>query len=193
MRHFRLVVFASHEGSNFEAILKSCRSSFLPASVEALITHNPLAVAIKRAKKHQIPFHCLSPEDFVKEKKLLDILEVYQPDFLILAGLVKKLGKKVLQKYKAINTHPSLLPKYGGQGMYGLKVYEKVIQSGDKETGITIHRVNSEYDKGEILSQIKIPVLESDTAESLQERLKSFESKFYIETLKKIMTNELNF
>ena len=187
----RLVVLASHTGTNFDSIARSCKNSDLPAKLLALITNNPLAKVIDKAKKKNIPFHSLSPTDFLQEDPLIQVLDIYKPDLLILAGFVKKLGPKVLKKYKAINTHPSLLPKYGGKGMYGLRVHRAVIKAKDPLTGVSVHEVNEDYDKGKILAQIKIPVLDSDTAESLRDRLKPIENKFYIETLQKILTQNL--
>lgn len=188
---YHLVIFASNTGSNFESIAKACINSTLFASVKALITDNPKAKAIEKAKSLSIPYHLFNANDFIEEKKLIDTLNQYSPDFLILAGFLKKIRKKILKRFKVINTHPSLLPKYGGKNMYGIKVHQKVIQSKDLETGITIHQVNEEYDKGQILAQKKVKILKTDTAESLQKRIKPIENQFYIQTLKKIFNQTI--
>ena len=109
-------------------------------------------------------------------------------DWIILAGYLRRLGPCFLSafKNKVINSHPSLLPKFGGKGMYGIHVHQAVCTAGEKQTGITIHYVNEEYDQGLIIGQKTLPVLPDDTSKSLEERVKQAEKLFYVETIKKL-------
>src|SRR5574344_907288 len=121
------------------------------------------------------------PECFVRESEISDE---------VLAGYLAKISDEILHIFPnhIINIHPSLLPKYGGKGMYGLKVHQAVLDAKDKESGITIHYINSEYDKGEVIVQEKCEVLDSDTAESLAERVHKLEYKYFPETIEKLLS-----
>jgi len=133
------------------------------------------------------------PDPQTLDIEMLNILKNYKIDYLILAGYMKKLGDKVLSFYenKILNIHPALLPKYGGKGMYGANVHKAVLDAGEKETGVTIHLVTSEYDTGKILGQEKVPVLKDDTVETLSSRVLETEHKFYVEIIDKISKNEI--
>jgi len=119
----------------------------------------------------------------------LQTLQNAETDIIFLAGYMKKIAPSILQKYKGciFNIHPSFLPKYGGVGMYGINVHKAVIEAGETETGITIHRVDPEYDTGEIVAQCTVPVLASDTAETLAARVLEREHSFLAETLSMIV------
>ena len=108
-------------------------------------------------------------------KSIITILKKYNPDLVVLAGFIKLIPKEFLNEFKTINIHPSLLPKFGGKGMWGLNVHKSVIDAGEKESGITIHWVNGEYDKGEIIHQYKCDVCPDETPESLQNKIKKLE------------------
>jgi len=126
------------------------------------------------------------------ESTTLNILTDNKIDIIFLAGYLKKLGSNILKTYenRVYNIHPSLLPKYGGRGMYGLNVHTAVINAGEKETGITIHRVIEEYDKGEIIAQKKVPVHENDTPQILAARVLTQEHLFIVEVLEKILVSQ---
>lgn len=147
--------------------------------------------------KKKIPYYHLSSEIYPDLNKLdeeiLNILRKHEAEFVLLAGYVKKLGIKTLEYYrnKIINIHPALLPKYGGKGMYGLNVHKEIIKNKEKETGITIHIVDAEYDHGKIINQVQIPVEKEDTPESLQKRVLDHEHVFIVETLNKIYNKEI--
>jgi len=151
---------------------------------------------LKELKK-KIPYYHLSSEIYPDLNKLdeeiLNILRKHEAEFVLLAGYVKKLGIKTLEYYrnKIINIHPALLPKYGGKGMYGLNVHKEIIKNKEKETGITIHIVDAEYDHGKIINQVQIPVEKEDTPESLQKRVLDHEHVFIVETLNKIYNKEI--
>lgn len=188
----KLAFFCSHEGSNMQAVANACQIGRIQASVVCVVSNNSNSEALRFAMAHVIPaFHLSSkthmdPEDL--DQEMLSILSRHDVDLVVLAGYMKKLPPKTLAEFRGrvLNIHPALLPKYGGQGMYGMAVHEAVIASGDKETGVTIHVVTEEYDRGPIVAQAKHPVLEHDTPESLRLRVLELEHEFLVETLSAI-------
>ena len=118
-------------------------------------------------------------------------MKEYEIDFIVLAGYLAKISDNILNLFpnRIINIHPSLLPKYGGKGMYGMKVHQTVIESKDKESGITIHYINKEYDKGTVILQAKCPVMKDDTPETLAERVHQLEYEYYPETIENLLTH----
>lgn len=197
MPKLNLAFFASHGGSNMQAIIDACKEGRLDAIPRVVISNNSNAFALERAKKEGIPYYHISsvthpnPEEFTKA--ILDILEKHQVDTIVLAGYMKLLPAEVIKKYhnRILNIHPALLPKFGGKGMYGINVHKAVLEAGEKITGVTVHLVNEEYDKGRILAQVEVPVLENDTPETLAERVLQYEHKLYPETLQKIASGEI--
>ena len=189
----KLVILASGTGSIFLSLVKACKANILPAQTISLVCDNPKALVIAKAKKEKVPVLILDIKNFSSllewNKALLKYLQSQKPDLILLAGFLKKIGKPVLENFKnqIINIHPSLLPKYGGHGMYGIHVHRQVLEAGETKTGISIHLVSEEYDAGRILAQKQVPILPEDTVVSLQERVKKIEAKFYVDTLKKIM------
>ena len=114
-------------------------------------------------------------------------------DVVALAGYMKRLGPLTLSRYKGrlLNTHPALLPKYGGQGMYGDRVHEAVLAAGEKVSGASVHLVEDDYDTGPVLSQVKVPVLDGDTLETLRDRVQAAEREHYVKVLEKIARGEI--
>ena len=194
----RLAFFVSGNGSNAKAIIDSCNKSILKAYPVVLISNNKKSKALAWAKSRGLQSQYLSSKNSDPYKDLdslhLSILKEMEVDFVILAGYLSKIGDKVITHFKdrIINIHPSLLPKYGGKGMYGMKIHEKVIESGDMETGITIHLVSKEYDMGHILAQKKIIVHKKDTAYSLSQRVLQEEHIFYTSVLNKIFSGGID-
>lgn len=185
----KIGILASHRGTNFQAIIDACHAGRLHAEPVVVISNNSNAVVLQRATRAGIPTAHLSgathpnPDDL--DRAILDTLQRYEVDWVVTAGYMKKLGPRTLAAYdgRIVNIHPSLLPKYGGRGMYGLNVHKAVIDAGDEETGITVHRVDGEYDAGPIVAQTRIPVRPDDTPESLAARVLEHEHEFLIETL----------
>ena len=179
-------VLASHGGSNLQAVIDGTKTGILNASVSVVISNNKGAFALERARLEGIPAICLTQKN---DGNMLRTLQKHQVDILVLAGYLKKVNPLVIEAYKdcIFNIHPSLLPKYGGKGMYGLNVHRAVIESGDKYTGATIHRVTGEYDDGEILAQNRVPVMPEDSPESLAARVLATEHSLLVETLHKIL------
>jgi phosphoribosylglycinamide formyltransferase-1 len=188
----KLGFLASHRGSNMQAVIDACAEGRLDAKPVVIISNNSKSGAKERAREEKIPFHHLSgrthPDAETLDTAILDALLHHETDLVILVGYMKKIGPKTLSRFqgKILNIHPALLPKFGGEGMYGTRVHEAVLASGDKETGVTIHLADGGYDTGPIVAQTRVPVLEGDTAESLASRVLDREHTFLVETLKKL-------
>ena len=185
-----LVVFASGNGSNFEALAKACIAKKIDAQVLLLVCDKKDAYAIKRAKRLGIESLVLSPKDFNSkndfEKAITDKLSQYSIDLICLAGYMRIVGEELLSKYegKIINTHPSILPAFKGKD-----AIEQAMEYGVKVFGITIHYVNSDLDSGNIISQKTLPY-EGNDIELLKKKLLKIEHKLYINTIAKLIENE---
>lgn len=188
-----LGILASHRGTNFQAIINACRQGQLSASVTVAISNNSNATALTRAKNANIPALHLSgkthPDPEQLDAAILEALKAHNVDLVVTVGYLKKLGKKTLAHYqnRVVNIHPSLLPAYGGKGMYGQKIHAAVLQNKNAETGITIHYLDEEYDTGNIIAQVRIPVSESDTVTTLEEKILLNEHPFLIATLNQLV------
>ena len=181
-----------------QAIITACKSGVLNAKPVVVISKNEKSGAIIKAKREGIPYYNLStkthpvPENL--DVAILNALVLNQVDLVILAGYDKKLGAQTLQYYhgKVINIHPSLLPKYGGTGMYGILVHQAVLAAGEKETGVSIHLADKDYDRGPVIAQSRVPVMPGDTAESLSNRVLEREHSFFVETIGNIISGEIS-
>lgn len=183
MYHF--AVFASGNGTTLQTIIDHIHSHDLKAKISLVVSDNPKAYALERAKQAGISTYVIqskSPED--RDIELTNILKNYPINLIVLAGYLKLIGKRLIKQYTIINTHPSLLPKYGGKGMYGIHVHQAVIDAKEKESGVTLHFVNEKYDRGDIIKQTKVEVLPTDTAEDLSARVQAAEKIQLIEVLK---------
>lgn len=194
----KLGILASHTGTNFQAILDACQSGLLQSQVAVVISNNSKSPALQRARSAQLPTHHLSsvthPDPTDLDRAMVSTLQEYHVGLVVMAGYMKRLGPEMLSYYagRIINVHPALLPKFGGKGMYGSRVHEAVMKSGDRETGVTIHLVDSNYDTGPIIAQTRVQVLANDSAESLAARVLKREHNFYVETLTKIVSGEIS-
>ena len=192
----KIAVFSSGEGSTLTKIHEACQRGNLPAEILLIISNKVHSGAIELAKQHVIDsylFDTGNNEDTIKtESDLVVLLKQSKIDWILLLGYTRKVGPKLLTAFnnRIINTHPSLLPKYGGKGFYGRKIHEAVLASGDILTGATVHLVNEEYDSGEILGQIEIPVLPNDSATTLEARVKKTEKSHLIKVLKELWKNK---
>ena len=181
---YHLVVFASGNGSTLQAIIDSIHNHELEAQIDLVVSDNPNAYALKRAEANNIATYIIQNKNFTqRDLELSNILSKYPIDLIVLAGYLKMIGPSLLEMYTIINTHPSLLPKYGGKGMHGMYVHKAVISAQEKYSGATIHFVNQEYDKGSIISQTKVEVLASDTADSLSQKVQAAEKIQLIQVL----------
>ena len=184
-----LGILASHEGTTLQAVLDACTEGHLNANVTIVISNNSKAGAMGRAQEAGVSTCHISskthPGEGEEDKAIFTELTDHKVDYVLLLGYMKKLGPATLKHYsgRILNTHPSLLPKFGGQGLYGRKVHEAVLAAGEEVTGATIHLVEGEYDTGPLLSQLRVPILASDNADVLEARVKRAEQKLLINTL----------
>lgn len=192
-----IAVFASHDGSDLQAIIDGCKNEQINATVVVVISNNKDSVALQRAKNENIPNFHMSAKKYGSEeilaKEILNVLKQYYVDMIFLAGYMRLLHVSILEKYnnRIFNIHPALLPKFGGKGMFGMNVHNAVIKAKERETGVTIHRVNAEYDSGEIVAQTKVAVMENDTPEILAARVLLREHEFLIETISSIVEGKI--
>ncbi|MCX6304535.1 MAG: phosphoribosylglycinamide formyltransferase [Bacteroidetes bacterium] len=187
----RLALFASGNGSNAQRITEYFAGH--PAiSVNLILCNKPGAYVLHRAKTLGIPTCVFDRHSFYETGEIPDLLKKYRIDYLVLAGFLWLIPHNVLDAYpaKIINIHPALLPKFGGKGMYGMKVHEAVIASGDAESGITIHYVNEQYDEGSIIFQARCPLAAGDTPEMLAEKVHALEYRYFAEVIEGIVTND---
>lgn len=185
----RLAVLASHEGTTLQAVLDACSENRLDAEVALVVSNNSNAGAIRRAQTAGTPTAHISnkthPGEGSADAALTAALQSANIDWVLLLGYMKKLGPSILNTYsgRILNTHPALLPKFGGQGFFGRKVHEAVLAAGETETGATVHLVDIDYDTGPSLAQVQVPVYSEDTVEQLEDRVKKAEQNLLVQTL----------
>ncbi|MCH8107044.1 MAG: phosphoribosylglycinamide formyltransferase [Chloroflexi bacterium] len=194
----RLGVLASHGGTNLQAIVDACKEGRLDASVSVVISNNSSSMALERANREDIPSYHVSavthPLPHDQDGAILNALKKHDVDLVILAGYMKLLGPLVLQRYRnrILNSHPALLPKFGGRRMYGRLVHEAVLTAKEDVTGVTIHLADDVYDHGPIVAQCQVPVVEGDTVDTLMDRVQKRERLLWVETLQSIVRHELD-
>lgn len=182
-------IFASGGGTNAENIIKYFAND-TRIKIKLIFTNNENAGVVARAEKYKKNVQIISKDSLNNyADQLIDFLKTEKIDLIILAGFLLKIPEAFVKAFpnKIINIHPSLLPKFGGKGMYGMHVHQAVIQSGETESGITIHFVNEEYDKGEIILQAKCPVEKSDTAETLAAKIHELEMENFPKAIEKLL------
>lgn len=186
MRGLRLGILASGSGSNLQSIIDAVESKQLSSRIVCVISNKEQAYALERAKKHHLPALFINPKEGNYDEVLLNTLKENQVDLVVLAGYLKIIDQALIEAYKGriINIHPSLLPKFGGKGYYGIHVHEAVIKAGEKESGATVHHVDIGIDTGDTILQKKLEVYAEDTAQSLQTRiLDEIEHKILVEAI----------
>ncbi|WP_047548856.1 phosphoribosylglycinamide formyltransferase [Psychroserpens sp. Hel_I_66] len=184
----RIVIFASGSGTNAENLIKFFHNREY-ASVIQVLTNNPHAKVLDRAKKLDVSALSFNKIAFSKTDEVLNVLRNSKPDLIILAGFLWMFPKHILNEFptKVINIHPALLPKYGGKGMYGMHVHEAVVANKETETGITIHYVNEHYDEGAIIFQAKCAVLETDSAQDVADKVHELEMEHFPKVVDKLL------
>jgi phosphoribosylglycinamide formyltransferase 1 len=188
----RIGVLASHEGTTLQAILDACAAGELAARVVTVISNNSDSGALRRAHAAAAQAVHLSskahPEPGALDAAIIAALTAQQADVVMLAGYMKKLGPALLERYRGriLNTHPALLPKFGGHGMYGMRVHEAVLRAGETESGPSVHLVDAEYDTGRVLAQTQVPVEAGDTPETLAQRVQAAERRLVVAVLGQI-------
>jgi phosphoribosylglycinamide formyltransferase-1 len=188
---FHVAIFASGSGSNAEAIAKYFNGHpFI--TIDLIVTNNPNAPVLQRASRLDIPAKILTREKFQEEADVLWLLNEYQITHIVLAGFLLLIPRFLISAYpdKIINIHPSLLPKFGGKGMFGMNVHQAVKNAFEKETGITIHLVNEQFDKGEILFQEKCTIEEHDVPADIARCVQKLEYEHYPRVIEQWIVGE---
>ncbi|WP_307189989.1 phosphoribosylglycinamide formyltransferase [Arcobacter sp. LA11] len=188
----RIGILSSHNGSGFDTIQKACEENLLDAQVVLVISNNRTAKVLQKASNKDIPNFVINTSKYPEEnldEKITNMMNEFKVDYIFLSGYMKKIEKNLVRTFenKIVNSHPALLPKFGGKGMYGINVHKAVIEAKEKESGCTIHFVNENYDEGEFILQNKIVLNENETVESLENRIKDLESKSIIEAFEKLL------
>lgn len=186
----RIVIFASGSGTNAENIIRFFQNSD-QVSVIQVLTNNPHAKVLERAKKLNVSALSFNKIAFIETDDVLHLLRANRPDLIVLAGFLWKLPKRIIYAFpnKIINVHPALLPKFGGRGMYGMNVHKAVVESKETETGITIHHVNEHYDEGAVIFQAKCQINPSDTAEDVAAKIHELEMAHFPRVVEKLLKN----
>lgn len=188
---FKIAVLVSGGGSNLQSIIEKSKNGELPCEVACVIGDRP-CYGVERAAEQGIESCVVDRKVYKKElcREIDRIVSEKGAELIVLAGFLSIIDEEFVNKWKGriINIHPSLLPKFGGPGMYGIKVHEAVIAAGEKESGCTVHYVDSGVDSGEIIFQVKVPVLEGDTPEVLQKRILVEEHKLLPKSISKIIS-----
>jgi phosphoribosylglycinamide formyltransferase-1 len=185
----RLGLLASHGGTTAAAVTDACGEGSLDASVGLVVSNNSQSRVLATARQRSIAAVHLStkthPDPVALDDAMLKALLAHDVELLVLAGYLRALGPRCTEHFRgrAINVHPALLPKFGGHGMFGDQLYEAVLASGDRETGVTAHYVTAEYDAGAIIAQVRVPVRVGDTIETLRARVQPAEAELLIGVL----------
>ena len=187
----KIAVCVSGGGTNLQAIIDGIEQKTITnTEIAVVISNNPGAYALERAKKHGIEAVCISPKEYESRaafnEDFLRRLDAYEVDLVVLAGFLVRVPDLLLHAYpdKIINIHPALLPKFGGKGMYGDYVHQAVVDAHETQTGITIHFVNNKYDDGEIIFQATCDVLSTDTPDDVAQKVHALEYEHFPHVLK---------
>lgn len=186
-----IAIFASGNGTNAENIIRYFRAQD-GAQVVLVVTNRKDAFVVERARKLDVPCAYIPKDEWVEGSSVLSLLEDKKVDFIVLAGFLARVPDCLLQAYpnRIVNIHPSLLPKYGGKGMYGNRVHEAVVAASETESGITIHYINEHYDEGAVIAQYHCPVFPTDSAEDVAARVHALEYEYYPKEIELLMKNE---
>jgi phosphoribosylglycinamide formyltransferase-1 len=187
----KILLFASGTGSNVENIIQHFKNHH-EIIVVGVYTNNPNAKVLDKAKNHNIPTLIFDREQ-LKAGFVLDKIAELKPDLIVLAGFLWKMPEEIVSAYpnKIINIHPALLPKYGGKGMYGIKVHQTILENKEKETGITIHYVNEHYDEGEFIFQEKVNIEDCASADEIANKIHELEHKHFPQIIEKLLIPNL--
>jgi phosphoribosylglycinamide formyltransferase 1 len=184
-----IAIFASGEGTNAERLIEYFAGN-TSVKISWVVSNKEDAGVVRRAKKHRKGVSIISKQTLEHlTDQFIEFLKVEKIDIIILAGFLLKVPEKLVAAFpnRIINIHPALLPKFGGKGMYGVNVHKAVIDAKEKESGISIHYVNEEYDKGEIILQEKCGVEENETPESLSNKIHELEHKFFPAAIERVI------
>ena len=186
-----ILIFASGNGSNAENLIIYFKKKKVKINW-IIVTNNPDAGVVRRSVKLNVPYFVINKDD-LKKNSMLDKIKLIDPSLIILAGFLLKIPEKIIDNFpqKIINIHPSLLPKYGGKGMYGMNVHKRVIENKELESGISVHYVNNDYDEGEIIFQKSIEIMYPTNTLNLSKEIHKLEMEYFPVTIEKLL-NSLN-
>lgn len=183
----KVAILASGNGTNAENIIRYFRNDE-KVHIELVLANRENAYVLERARNLNVPSVYMPKSEWEDGESVLSLLRDREIDFIVLAGFLARVPDCILQAFpdKIINIHPSLLPKFGGKGMYGDRVHEAVVAAGEKESGITIHYLNERFDEGEIIVQYRCPVLPEDTAEDVAKKVHALEYEYYPQVIARL-------
>ena len=192
MNKHKVAIFVSGTGSNAVNIIEYFEKSSV-AEIVLVISNKADALAVRKAQNKGVKAVVFNNESFKKNGVVLNYLRSVAIDFVVLAGFLMKVPSDIIHAYanKIVNLHPSLLPKYGGKGMYGKRVHSAVIEARESESGISIHFVNEEYDEGAIIFQAKVSVEKGDSVEVLAQKIQQLEHRFFPKVIEQVISKSL--
>ena len=186
MKKKKIALFASGSGTNAQNIMEYF-SDNENIVVDSLWSNNPQAVALQRASRFGVETFVFSREELNNSDSMVNRIKQRGVDLIVLAGFLWLIPVSLIRNFTVINIHPALLPKYGGRGMYGMRVHEAVVKNKDAETGISIHYVNEKYDDGKIIFQAKCTVLATDTPEVVAQKVHQLEYEYFPKVIEKVI------
>jgi len=184
----QIAIFASGNGSNAENIIKHFANND-QINCRLILSNNPKAGVLERAKRLNVPFIVFNRESFYKKQDVLHALQKYSIDFIVLAGFMWLIPSYIIKAFpqKIVNIHPALLPKYGGKGMYGDFVHQAVSNAGETQTGISIHYVNDRYDEGDIIFQKTVDIEKGEEPKKIAEKVHALEYKYFPKIIERVL------
>ena len=188
----KIAIFASGSGTNAENLIKYFKDKLNLAQIVLVLTNNKNAGVINKCKKLAVPVFILNNSHFENTENLINLLKKNKVDWIVWAGFLRKINPLLIAEFpkRIINIHPALLPNYGGKGMYGHFIHEAIVAAGEKESGITIHFVNENYDEGTIIFQVKCMLDKNETATTLAAKIHDLEQTHFPVVLEQLLQKE---
>lgn len=186
MKPKKIALFASGSGTNAQNIMNYFSGNEM-VEVDSLWANNPSAFALERARKMGVETFVFTKKQLQNSDFVVETLKKRDVNLIVLAGFLLLIPANLIQNFPIVNIHPALLPKYGGKGMYGINVHKAVVENRDKETGITIHFVNDEYDQGEVVFQEKTAVVPTDTPEDVARKVHEMEYRHFPKVIETVL------
>ena len=185
-----IAIFASGSGTNAENIIRHFQGN-KDVNVALVVSNKPDAYVLVRAANLHVPSLTLTREEFARGEDLARLMKERGIDFIVLAGFLLRVPEALIEAYpgRIVNIHPALLPKYGGKGMYGDRVHRAVVEAGERESGITIHLIDEQYDRGTTVFQAKCPVLPGDTPDDVARKVPALEYAHYPEVIGQLLAD----
>lgn len=188
-----IAIFASGTGTNAQKIMERF-DQHSQARVNLVLSNKSKALVLDKAEKFNVPTHIIHRDSFYNSNEVVDILQNLDTDLIVLAGFLWLVPQNLIAAFpnRIINIHPALLPKYGGKGMYGMRVHEAIVANQEKESGITIHYVNEQYDEGKVIFQKSCPVTPEDTPTEVAKKVQVLEHQYFPEVVEQLVKKLLN-